>query len=150
MINIWIDSDACPKSIKEIVYRASHRLKIPVFVVANSYMSVPPGTLVRAIQVDKGSDVADQYIVEHLTPGDIVITSDIPLAALAVEKEALVIDHRGEAYTEENVRERLSMRDFMKEIRDSGVITGGPAPFGAKDVEYFSNALNRILTKLKL
>ncbi len=148
-LTIWIDSDACPKSIKEIVYRASHRLQLPVFLVANSYMSVPPGSLVRSIQVDKGADVADGYIVENVKTEDIVITSDIPLAAFIVEKGATAIDHRGELYTEENVRERLSIRDFMKEIRDSGVITGGPAPFGPKDVEYFANSLNKLLAKIK-
>ncbi len=149
-VRIWIDADACPKSLKEIIYRASFRLKIPVILVANSYMSTPPGTLVRSIQVEKGSDMADHYIVENVKMEDIVITADIPLAAFIVEKGAVALDHRGELYTEENVRERLSMRDFMKEIRDSGVITGGPAPFGPKDVERFSNALHRLLTKLKL
>lgn len=147
-ITIWIDADACPKAIREVVYRAAFRLKLPVTIVANTFLSTPPH--VRSVQVGKGSDVADQYIVEQLIPKDLVITTDIPLAALAVEKGAVVLDHRGEVYTEENVRERLSMRDFMKEIRDSGVITGGPAPFGPKDVEHFANALNTILTKLKL
>jgi uncharacterized protein len=148
-LKIWIDADACPKSLKEIVYRASFRLKIPVILVANSYMSVPPGTLVQSIQVDKGADMADSYIVAEVSAEDIVITSDIPLAAFIVEKGALAIDHRGELYTEENVRERLSIRDFMKEIRDSGIVTGGPAPFGPKDVEHFANSLNKILTKVK-
>ncbi|HXH30695.1 MAG TPA: YaiI/YqxD family protein [Bacteriovoracaceae bacterium] len=147
---IWIDADACPKSIKEIVYRASYRLKLPVTLVANSYMAVPPGTLVTSIQVEKGSDMADHYIVEHVGAQDIVITADIPLAAFVVEKGALALDQRGELYTEENVRERLSMRDFMKDIRDSGVVTAGPAPYGSKDVERFSNSLNKILTRLKL
>lgn len=149
---IWIDADACPKTIKEIVYRASFRLKIPVTLVANSFMSIPSGQglLVTAIQVDKGSDMADHYIVEHVDPKDIVITADIPLAAFVVEKGALALDQRGELYTEENVRERLSIRDFMKDIRDSGVITSGPAPFGTKDVERFSNSLNKILSRLKL
>ena len=147
-ITIWIDADACPKPIREVVYRDAFRLSLPVTIVANTFLQTPPH--VKSVQVEKGSDVADQYIVEQLKARDMVITTDIPLAALAVEKGAVVLDHRGEVYTEENVRERLSMRDFMKEIRDSGVITGGPAPFGPKDVEHFANALNTILTKLKL
>ena len=147
---IWIAADACPKSLKEIIYRASFRLKLPVVLVANSYMAVPPGALVTSIQVEKGSDMADHYIVEHVDSKDIVVTADIPLAAFVVEKGAVALDHRGELYTEENVRERLSLRDFMKDIRDSGIVTSGPAPFGPKDVERFSNSLNKILTRLKL
>lgn len=146
-LKIWIDADACPKPIREIVYRASNRLRIPVVLVANSYVAPPRESLVTAIQVPKGTDVADSYIVEHLAPGDIVVTSDVPLASFVVDKGGLALDHRGEEYDEENVKERLSIRDFMKEIRDGGVITGGPAPFGPKDVEYFANALNRVLTK---
>ena len=148
-MTIWIDADACPKSLREIVYRASHRLSLPVTVVANSYIAIPRDSLVRAIQVEKGADMADHYIVEHVGEKDIVITGDIPLAAFIVEKGAVAIDHRGDLLTEENVRERLSVRDFMKEIRDSGVITSGPAPFGPKDVEKFSNALNKILSRIK-
>jgi uncharacterized protein len=148
-LKIWIDADACPKVIKEVIYKASFRLKIPVCLVANSYHSVPPGSLVTAIQVDHGADVADQYIVEHVEKNDLVITADIPLADFVVQKEAMAINPRGELYTEENIRERLSIRDFMKELRDgAGIDTGGPASFGPKDKEQFTNALNRILTKL--
>lgn len=147
-LTIWIDSDACPKPIKEVIYRASYRLQLPVILVANSYMSVPPGTLIRSIQVDKGADVADQYIAENCDIKDIVVTQDIPLAALIVAKGAVAINPRGELYTEDNISERLAMRDFMKELRDSGTVTGGPAPFNAKDVEQFANSLNKILTKL--
>lgn len=147
-LTIWIDSDACPKPIKEVIYRASHRLQLPVILVANSYMSVPAGTLVRSIQVDKGADVADQYIVDHSGPKDIVVTQDIPLASKIVEKGAYAINPRGELYTEDNISERLAMRDLMKELRDGGMVTGGPAPFNPKDVESFANSLNRILTKL--
>lgn len=147
-VTIWIDSDACPKPIKEVIYRASHRLSLPVFLVANSYMSVPPGTMVRSIQVDKGADVADQYIADHCGLKDIVVTQDIPLAARIVEKGAYAINPRGELYTEDNISERLVMRDLMKELRDGGMVTGGPAPFNPKDVEHFANSLNKILTKL--
>lgn len=148
-MKIWIDADACPKVIKEVIFAISHRLKIPVTLVANNYMSVPPGSLITSIQVDKGADVADFYIVEHLSEKDLVITADIPLADLVVKKGGTAINVRGELYTEENIRERLSIRDFMKELRDQGgVETGGPAPFGPKDKEKFTNSINRILTKL--
>jgi hypothetical protein len=147
-LKIWIDADACPKIIKEIVFKASLRLNIPVTLVANSNMWIPLSPLIDLIKVKSGADVADQYIVEHVTHTDLVITGDIPLAALVVEKNALAINIRGELYTEENVRERLSMRDFMKELRDSGIENGGPDVFGAKDKERFANSFNSILTKM--
>lgn len=145
MTKIWIDADACPKMVKEVVFKAAFRLKVPVCLVANSYMAIPRGSesLITSVQVEKGADVADFYIVEHAKVGDLVITADIPLAALVVEKGAMALNPRGELYTEENVRERLSVRDFMQELRDSGVDTGGPAPFGPKDKEKFANAFNR-------
>ncbi len=148
-MKIWIDADACPKMVKEVIFKASFRLKIPVSLVANSYMTVPQGGLISSIQVDKGADIADFYIVENVSETDLVITADIPLAALIVEKGATAINPRGELYTEENVRERLSMRDFMKDLRDGGVNTGGPLAFGPKDKERFANSLNRILTKMR-
>ncbi|RLA66961.1 MAG: YaiI/YqxD family protein [Epsilonproteobacteria bacterium] len=147
-MKIWIDADACPKMVKEVIFKASFRLKVPVVLVANSYMAVPPGGLISSIQVEKGADIADFYIVENVSEKDLVITADIPLAALVVEKDATAINPRGELYTAENVRERLSMRDFMKDLRDSGVDTGGPQAFGLKDKERFANSLNRILTKM--
>ncbi|MCO4794987.1 MAG: YaiI/YqxD family protein [Bacteriovoracaceae bacterium] len=148
-MKIWIDADACPKVVKETVFKASFRLKFPVTLVANSYISVPPGGQINSIQVEQGDDVADFYIVENVSKEDLVITADIPLAALIVEKGAIAINPRGEQYTEENISERLSMRDFMKELRDSGgVDTGGPPPFGPKDKEKFTNSLNQLLTKL--
>ena len=144
---IWIDADACPKVVKETVYKNSGRFELEVILVANSYMNHPLSPLIKSIKVDMGADVADQYIVDNLKAGDIVITADIPLAAFAVEKEATAINPRGEIYTEDNVRERLSVRDFMQDLRDSGVDTGGPAPFGPKDKENFTNSLNRLITK---
>lgn len=147
-LKIWIDADACPKVIKEVIFKASFRLKIPVILVANSYISTPPDPLISSIQVEKGMDMADFYIVDHVNAIDLVITADIPLAALIVEKGAIAINPRGELYTEENVQERLSIRDFMKDLRDSGVDTGGPSSFGPKDKASFTNSLNRILTKL--
>jgi uncharacterized protein YaiI (UPF0178 family) len=148
-LKIWVDADACPKPIKEVIFKASFRLNIPVCLVANSYMSYPHGGQITSIQVDKGADVADSYIVEHLTKEDIVITADIPLAALVVGKGALAINPRGELYTEDNISERLSIRDFMQNLRDSGIDTKGPEAFNAKDKEAFANSLNKILTKLK-
>ncbi|MEE8574662.1 MAG: YaiI/YqxD family protein [Thermodesulfobacteriota bacterium] len=145
-LKIWIDADACPRAIKEIVFKASLRLRIPVCLVANSYMAVPKGPLFSLIQVEKGADIADLHIVENINADDLVITADIPLAALVVEKGATAINPRGELYTEENTGERLSMRDFMKNLRDSGVDTGGPPPFGPKDKERFANSINRFLT----
>lgn len=147
-LKIWIDADACPKAIKEIVFKASYRLNIPVSLVANSYMTIPRGPLFTFIKVAKGTDIADLHIVDNVGASDLVITADIPLAALVVEKGATAINPRGELYTEENVRERLSVRDFMQNLRDSGVETGGPAPFGPKDKERFANSINRILTRM--
>ena len=142
---IWIDADACPKAVKEIVFKAAHRVKIPLILVANSYQTIPHSELIRLIIVDKGLDVADQYIVDHCQKNDLIITADIPLAAKVVEKEAIAINPRGEIYTEENIGEILSVRDFAKDLRDSGLITGGPASFGPKDVQQFANSLNSLL-----
>jgi len=147
-MKIWIDADACPKVVKEIIFKASARLKIPVCLVANSQMQIPLSSLISLIQVEKGDDIADFYIVENISANDLVITADIPLAALVVEKGATAINPRGELYTEENVKERLSMRDFMKSLRDTGMETGGPPPLDPKAKERFTNSFDRILTKL--
>ncbi len=145
---IWIDADACPRMVKDVIFKASDRLKLPVSMVANSYMAIPTSALITLVQVEKGDDIADFYIVENLNVDDLVITADIPLAAQVVEKGATAINPRGELYTEENVRERLSVRDFMKNLRDTGVDTGGPAPFGPKDKARFANSVNTILTRM--
>jgi uncharacterized protein YaiI (UPF0178 family) len=147
---IWIDADACPKVIKEFVFKTSQRLNLEVILVANSKMFIPPSPLIKLIVVKAGADVADNYIVEHVAADDIVITADIPLAAFVVEKNAIALNVRGEIYTEDNVREILSMRDFMKDLRDNGVITSGPDEFGAKDKEKFANSLNKILVQKKI
>jgi uncharacterized protein YaiI (UPF0178 family) len=143
---LWIDADACPKAIKETVFKASARLNLPVVLVANSYQTIPHSDLVRLIIVGRGDDVADQYIVDHVEAGELVITADIPLAAKIVEKNAVAINPRGEIYTEENIGEILSMRNFMKELRDGGSITGGPSAFNARDVQEFANSLNKLLS----
>jgi uncharacterized protein YaiI (UPF0178 family) len=144
---IWIDADACPKIIKDVIFTFSDRLNLQVVLVANMRMQIPSSPLVSLVVVKLGADVADHYIADHCLATDIVITADIPLASLIVAKGAVALNVRGELYTEENIGERLSLRDFMKEVRDSGEKTGGPAPFGPKDKELFTNSLNRLLTK---
>lgn len=146
---IWIDADACPKAVKETIYKASARLNLTVTLVANSHQAIPITPLVQLIIVGRGDDVADKYIVDHVGPRDLVVTADIPLAALVIEKNAVAINPRGEIYTDENIGEILSMRNFMKDLRDSGTITGGPAGYGPKDIQSFSNSLNQFLSKLK-
>ena len=147
-MKIWIDADACPKVIKEHIFKIAGTKDIKVTLVANSHMWIPDSPLFNLIQVDQGADVADYYIVEHINADDLAITADIPLADLIVKKGATAINPRGEIYTEENISERLSMRDFMQELRDSGQVTGGPVPFGTKDKAEFANSLNKILSKI--
>ena len=144
---IWVDADASPKAVKEILYRASERTKIPVTFVANQFLEVPRSSLIFAVKVASGFDSADNYIVEHSTKGDIAITQDIPLAAELVAKGCVVLNPRGERYTKENVRERLNMRDFMDSLRSSGVQTGGPEAFSKKDRMTFANALDNVLVQ---
>ncbi len=146
MPTLWIDADAAPRAVKEIVFRASERLAIQVVLVANSSMAVPRSQRIRQVVVGRGFDVADDYIVEHCAAGDIVITADIPLAAQVVEKGALVLKPRGEVLDADNVRQRLAMRDFMDEMRAAGMAGGGPPPFGNADRARFANALDRMLT----
>ncbi len=147
-MQIWIDADACPRVIKEIVFRASERLDVPVCLVANSSLAKHHSRLITSVMVAGGFDVADDYIAEHAAPGDLVITADIPLAARIVARGAVGIDPRGELYTEENVGERLSMRDLMTELRGAGMVQGGPAQFGATDRQRFASSLDRLLTRM--
>lgn len=146
-MTIWVDADACPTVIKDILYRAAQRSQQPLVLVANQMLRTPPSPLIRAVQVPRGFDVADDYIVEHAIPGDLVITADIPLASQAVHKGAQVLSPRGERYTVDNVSERLSMRDMMEELRNAGVDTGGPAVFSQTDRRTFANALDQLLQK---
>ncbi|MDD2942660.1 MAG: YaiI/YqxD family protein [bacterium] len=148
-MKIWIDGDACPRPTKEIIFRAATKYNIPVYLVANSFVALPRGPLFKLIQVGKGDDMADSYIVEHVEADDIVITADIPLAALIVEKNSVAINPRGEAYTKDNVRERLSMRDFMYTLREHGVDTSGPSSHSAKDNQRFANSFNSLLCRVK-
>ena len=147
-MKIWVDADACPGVIKEILFRAADRAKVPTILVANQHMSVPPSPHIRAVRVGAGFDVADKYIVDALAAGDLVITADIPLAAGAIDKGAHALNPRGELYTKDNIRERLSMRNFMDELRGSGVVTGGPAALGPRDRQAFANSLDTLLRKL--
>jgi uncharacterized protein len=145
-MTIWIDADAAPRDVKEVVFRAAKRLEIPTILVANQRMPTPLNNPhVSTVWVQGGPDVADRHIAEHASAGDVAITADIPLAAVLVEKGLVVLDPRGELYTEENVRERLSIRDFMESLRDSGVQTGGPKPYGAREKREFAAALDRTL-----
>ncbi|NYT79485.1 YaiI/YqxD family protein [Alcaligenaceae bacterium] len=146
-MHIWVDADACPVVIKDILYRAALRSQQPLTLVANQMLRTPPSPLIRAVQVPRGFDVADDYIVERACAGDLVITADIPLASEALQKEALVLSPRGERYTTENISERLSIRDMMEELRSAGVDTGGPAAFNQADRRAFANALDQLLQK---
>jgi len=144
---IWVDADACPKVIKEILFRAADRASVPVTLVANQALQVPRSPHIRSIQVAAGFDVADNHIVQQAEEGDLVITADIPLAAEAIAKGCLALNPRGELYTAENIRQRLNMRDFMDTLRGSGVDTGGPAAFSQADRMAFANQLDRWLAR---
>lgn len=144
-MQIWVDADACPAVIKEILYRAASRWQRPLTLVANQMLRTPPSPWLRAVQVPRGFDVADDYIVQHVAAGDLVITGDIPLAAEVLEKNAFVLSPRGERYSADTIRERLSLRDMLQELRDSGVDTGGPASLSQADRRAFANALDRLM-----
>ena len=146
-MHIWVDADACPKVIKEILYRAAERLRIPLTLVANRPLRVPPSPYIKTLKVPAGFDVADKQIVDEIQANDLVITADIPLAAAVIEKGGHALDPRGELYTESNVRERLSVRDFMDELRSTGVVTGGPSEFSQGNRKAFANELDRFLRK---
>jgi uncharacterized protein YaiI (UPF0178 family) len=146
-MQIWVDADACPKVIKDILFRAAERLHVSVTLVANRLLQTPPSRYVTAIQVDAGFDVADNQIVQRLQNGDLVITADIPLAAKVIEKGGHALDPRGEFYTQDNIGERLAVRNLMDELRNSGVNTGGPSSFGQSNRQVFANQLDRFLSK---
>ncbi len=147
-IQIWVDADACPGVIKEIIFRAAERRQIRTTLVANQMLRTPPSKFIRAIQVAHGFDVADAHIVSQVAPGDLVITADIPLAALVIERGAQALNPRGELYTTATIRERLNMRDFMEGLRAAGIETGGPAAFSQADRQAFANQLDRFLAKV--
>jgi uncharacterized protein YaiI (UPF0178 family) len=146
-ICIWVDADACPRVIREILFKAAVRVRVPLTLVANHTLPIPKSPLIRCLQVEQGFDVADDYIVAQVNAGDLVITSDIPMASEVIEKGGYVITSRGERYTRENIRQRLNMRDFMETMRSSGEMTGGPAALGSRDKQAFGNALDQFLAK---
>ena len=148
-MHIWVDADACPAVIKDILFRVAERTHINLTLVANQLMRVPGSRFIRALQVPAGADVADAEIVERVSPGDIVVTGDIPLAALVLEKGGLPLNPRGDWYTKDTIAQQLTMRAFMEELRGSGVDTGGPAAFSQADSRHFANALDRALAKRK-
>ena len=146
-MTIWVDADACPRAIKDIIFRASKRLEIPVKLVANGAMSVPDSPLVELVLVPGGLDAADVHIVERVEAGDVVITADVPLAAQIVQRGAIGIDPRGDLYTEDTVGEQLASRNLMQELRSREVVRGGPAPITEVHRRRFASALDRTLTK---
>jgi uncharacterized protein len=149
-MQIWVDADACPQVIKEILFRAADRAKVLTTLVANSSLRIPSSEYIRTIRVANGFDVADRRIVEQVQPGDLVITGDIPLAAAVIARGAAALDPRGELYSEDNVRERLAIRNLMHEVRSTGEAVGGPAPFGPRERRLFANHLDHLLTRNRL
>jgi uncharacterized protein YaiI (UPF0178 family) len=148
-MQILVDADACPRVAKEILFRAAQRTNVPVVLVANQHMHIPDSELFSLVQVGEGLDVADERIVELTEEGDLVVTADIPLANLVVEKGGTALNPRGELYTANNVRQRLNMRDFMADLRGSGIETGGPPAYSQRNSQEFANALDRFLTKAR-
>ena len=149
-MTLWIDADAAPREVKEICFRASERLALATVLVANQRIQLPAGyPHLAAVRVDGGPDVADGYIADHAVAGDVAVTADIPLAALLVPKGVVVLDPRGDEYTTDSIGERLSVRNFMDGLRGTGVETGGPAAYGAREKQAFANALDRALTRAR-
>ncbi|MDF1817584.1 MAG: YaiI/YqxD family protein [Immundisolibacteraceae bacterium] len=146
-MKIWVDADACPVVIKEILFRAAERKALELTLVANQVLSVPRSRYISTLKVKAGFDVADNEIVSRVSAGDLVITSDIPLAAEVIEKGAVALSGRGELFTAENIRARLNMRDFMDTLRSSGIQTGGPPPLSKQDRKSFADHLDRLLEK---
>lgn len=147
MVRLWVDADACPREAKALIFRTAERLLVATVLVANGRLTLPSGLkCVTTVQVPSGFNVADAYISREAKKGDVAITADVPLAAELVRKGVEVIDPRGEVYSADNIEERLGLRDFMQEMREAGVATGGPKPFDAKAKGQFANALDRILT----
>ena len=146
-MKIYVDADACPQSAKKILIKAALRTHRQLIFVANQLITVPKDSLIKTVRVMSGADVADNYIAEHAEAGDLIITADIPLADRVIAKHAVALNPRGEFYTKENIRERLSIRDFFHDLRASGVDTGGAKPLSPQDIKLFADALDRYLTK---
>ncbi|GKW25887.1 YaiI/YqxD family protein [Pectobacterium polonicum] len=148
-MQIWVDADACPNVIKEVLFRAADRTQIPVTLVANQTIKVPPSRFIRTLRVSAGFDVADNEIVRRVETGDLVITADIPLASEVIEKGGIALNPRGERYTPDTIRERLNMRDFMDTMRASGIQTGGPSTLNQRDRQQFANELDKWLQQVR-
>ncbi|HIF9116099.1 TPA: YaiI/YqxD family protein [Photobacterium damselae] len=146
-MKIWVDADACPNVVKEILFRVANRVGVQVTLVANQFIRVPASAHIRSIQVEAGFDVADNYIVQQVEAGDLVITADIPLADEVITKNGHALNPRGEMYTKETIKQRLQMRDFMETLRSSGIQTGGPAPLSQADRQNFANKLDIFIAK---
>lgn len=146
-MQIWIDADACPAVIKDILYRAAERKQVALILVANQPLRTPASPYIRSMRVAGGFDVADNKIVELVQPGDLVITADIPLAADVIKKGGYALNPRGDLYTQDNIQERLTLRNFLGELRNTGVNTGGPPPLNHSDRQAFANQLDRFLTR---
>lgn len=149
LFHIWIDADACPRMLRELIFRASDRHALPITFVANQAVGITPSRLIRSIQVEYGADRADQEIISRMQAGDLVVTQDIPLAAQVIEHGGTALNPRGEIYTLDNVRARLHLRDYMDALRGSGVQTGGPAPLGERERKAFADAFEKTIVRLK-
>lgn len=145
---IWVDADACPRAIKEVLYRAADKREVQTTLVANQFLRTPPSQFINSVQVPAGFDVADNTIVQRMNAGDLVVTQDIPLADEVIGQEGVALSPRGMLYTRENIKDHLSRRDMLDELRGTGVITGGPPALDKKDVQEFANALDRLLTRM--
>lgn len=146
-MQIWVDADACPKVIKDILFRAAEKRAVRLILVANQLLWIPPSRFIEAVRVASGFDVADRHIAQTVQAGDLVVTADIPLAAAVVERGAYALNPRGQLYDRDNVREQLALRDFMTELRDTGLASSGPSSFSAADRQAFANQLDRFLTR---
>ena len=146
-MQIWVDADACPKAIKDILFRVAERTTIMTILVANQYLQTPPSRYIKLMQVNSGYDVADNEILKKLSVGDLVITGDIPLAYEVIGKGGHAINPRGERYTQDTIKERLTMRDFMDTLRASGIDTGGPSALNSRDIQAFANQLDKFLAQ---
>ncbi len=146
-MKIWVDADACPNVVKDILFRAAQRVQVLTILVANQLIRTPPSRYISKVQVRAGFDEADKYIAVAVEPGDLVITADIPLASQVIDKGGYALNPRGELYTRDNIRQRLGLRNFMEELRSSGVNTGGPSSLSQSDRQAFANELDRFLTR---
>lgn len=149
-MKIWVDADACPKVVKEILFRVAERAQVHVILVANQSLSTPPSAFIKSIRVSAGFDVADNYIVQQTEKDDLIITADIPLAAEVIEKGGHALNPRGELYSIETIKQKLVMRDLMDELRGSGEVTGGPPPLNQRDRREFANQLDRFIAKFNI